>query len=528
MFIFLLIPAILSIVTPILVSNTITAITVYDYSRAIKQTTIEFIILLISTISYFCYYLVNKKITKQIIFNYQTFIYNNVRQNKNISNINLSTLKDISLCVSFNKNLIFKLCFFIKSIIILIIIYNYNYILSLVLVLVSIISYFLLNKSDQKIKYYNQQLSVYEQKSLNLFNSICKGELVEQSYNIESALKDKYFSYVNENTKLTNKISFFYNLNNNFITLILKITVFASSIYLIGLVKSTTLTLSTFLILTPYLTSSAENLISFLDIFSEIALIDNALNNFKSLEYQSSSTQNNSPIEISNYNIYFYQLSAKQNNQTCLNNFNETLKHKTLNLFLGDNFSCKGILFSLLNRSLTPSNGSIFIDGKNISDIPTESYKKIIAFTSSNDYFFDISIYENLFLVCNNRKEILKTINEFKLKNLIDNQPQKINTIVSEQSDVVLKFFLGITRAYLSGAKVICIYGLPNNLNQNHLKLLENILLKIKEKCTINLFLDKSMLNLKFDNIFNCEESLIKRKRTMNNLSNNADNNIRK
>lgn len=506
MFVFLIIPALLSILSPILVSNTITAITVYDYSSAITQTIFGFIILLVSAFSYYFYYLINKKVTEEIIFNYQSYIYENVKQNKNSTNISLSTIKDISGCVSFNKNFIFKICFLIKSIIILIIISFYNIYLSLILIIVSLISYFLLSKNDEKIKYYNQELSIYEQKTVNLFNSICKGNTVENNYNIESALKDKYFGYVNSNTKLTNKISFLYNMNNNFITLILKTTIFVSSIYLIYLLKSTTLTLSIFLILTPYLTSSAENLIAFFDIFSEIALIDNALSNFKALKF-SSTEKEKSPIDITSYNIHFYNLSFQSETQD-IKDFSLQINHKQLVLFIDKDSNLNNQLLSILNKTAKPISGSVFIDGKNISDIPPELYKKLFSFTYSNDDFFEISIYENLYIVCQNRNVILKTIKEFGLNENINQLPDKINSIISDKTPQSLKFLLGITRAYLSGSKIICI-KITSHLSKDIKEKFIKIINIINKNCTVIIFSTQNDFNLKFGKVLSLNENKI-------------------
>ena len=107
MFVSLIIPAVLSVLTPILVANTITSITVYDFNKAINQTIIGFAIIIVSSISYFIYHLITTKVNKSIITNFNTFIYYNVKNNEKIKHINLSTIKDISSCVRVNKELIY-------------------------------------------------------------------------------------------------------------------------------------------------------------------------------------------------------------------------------------------------------------------------------------------------------------------------------------------------------------------------------------------------------------------------------------
>ena len=520
MFVSLIIPAVLSVLSPILVANTITSITVYDFNKAINQTIIGFAIIVVSSISYFIYHLISTKVNKTIITNFNTYIYYNVKNNEKIKQINLSILKDINSCVKFNKELIYKLCFFIKSIIILIIIAFYNYFLSLIIFAVSIISFLLLKISDKKIQVKNQELSIYEKESLDLFNSICGGENAEQNYNLEYALKDKYFGYVKQNIKTSNKISLLYNINNNFISLILKTTIFISTIFLISKIKATELTLSIYLILTPYLTSSAENLISFFDIFSEIGLIDNILNNFESLKYISE-TKKEKPIPINTYNLYFYNASISE--KLSLKDINLKINYKDSICFVGDEDFKIDEIFNILSKKKVVSSGCVFLDDKNISDIDIPTFNKIVSFVTPNEQFFNISIYENLYLVCQSRNKILKEIKNLELTDLINSFENKINTILDNSISSKNRFFLGLARAYLSGAKIINIYKFPDGLDKPDRDLLKLILKTINKSCTIICYFNQEYFTELFDEIYIIENSKIK----MNKLSKNANNNNR-
>lgn len=520
MFVTLIIPAILSVMSPILVANTITSITVYDFSKAINQTIIGFAIVIVSSISYFIYHLISTKVNKTIITNFNTFIYYNVKNNEKIKQINLSVIKDISSCVRFNKELIYKLCFFIKAIIILIIIAFYNYYLSLIILGVSIISFLLLKISDKKIQTKNQELSIYEKESLDLFNSICGGGSAEQNYNLECALKDKYFGYVKENIKSSNKISLLYNINNNFISLILKTTIFISTIFLISQIKATELTLSVYLILTPYLTSSAENLISFFDIFSEIGLIDNIINNFESLKYRSE-TKQEKPIPINTYNLYFY--NASLNNKLSLKDINLKINYKDAICFVGDEDYKIEEIFNILSKKQNVSSGCVFLDDKNISDIDIPSFNKVVSFVTPNEQFFNISIFENLYLVCPSKSKILKEIKNLELVDLINSFQNKINTIIDNSISAKSRFFLGLARAYLSGSKIINIYKFPDGLDKTDRDLFKSILKTINKSCTVICYFNQEWQTDLFDEIYIIEKNKLK----MNKMSKIANNNNR-
>ena len=486
-FLFLLIPSVLSIISPVLTANIISSITVYDFEAGKRYLTYDFAIIVVSAISYFCYHIISSKVNKTIIINLQNYIYSNVKQNTKINKISLSVLADIYNSTNFNKNLLYKACFLIKSIVILVIIIKYSLFIAFAIVGVSIISFLLLSLTDKKIQKYNYAFSNYQNQSLELFNSIQQGADSEMSENVSTMLKDKYFKLVEKSIKSNNKISLFYNINNNFISLILKTTIFIATLFLINQIKLTTLTLSLYLILTPYLTSSAQNLIAFFEVFSEFGTIDNALSNFESLAFQS---EENKPeqIEVSTFNIYFFETSTDDKNFPKLKNINLKLNFKEMNIIQGEAGSGKETIFNLLSKKVKPCSGSIFIDNKNIDSISHDKYSSVITFTNTSPYFYNISIIENLYLVCQNKSKISKTISDWNLKNEINKLADKHNTIMDSDINPTLVYFLGILRCYLSGAKIICIYEIPNDLNREEKELLKNIFQELKKNTLVILF----------------------------------------
>lgn len=480
-FIFLIVPSILSIISPVLTANIISSITVYDFAAGKKYLIYDFLIIIISAISYFGYHLISNKVNKTIITNLQNFVYLNVRKNKKINKISLAVLNDIYESTNFNKNLLYKACFLIKSIILIFIIIKYNLIIALAIIAVSIVSFLLLSLTDKKIQRHNYIFSNYQNQSLELFNSIQQGVEAEQNESMSIILKDKYFNLVDKSIATTNKTSLLYGINNNFISLILKSTIFIATLFLINQIKLTTLTLSLYLILTPYLTSSAQNLIAFFEVFSEFGTIENCLLNFEALKFQ---TQENKPeqIEVSTFNLYFFEISTNDKMFPKLKNLNLKLNFNEINLIVGESDSGTETIFALLLKKIKTSSGSIFIDNKNIDAIAPEKYSSIASFTNTTPYFYNISIIENLYLVCQNKSKILKTINEWNLKHEINKLNEKLNTVITQTTNPKIIYFLGILKCYLSGAKIICVNNIPTNLNREEKFLLENIFVKLKKE----------------------------------------------
>lgn len=508
-FLFLLIPSILSVISPVIAANIISALTVYDFDKAIFELSIEFSFIVISAISYFAYHLISTKVNRTIIWNFEDYVYSNIKNNKNINSISLSVVDNIWVCLDFNKELLYKLCFFIKSIILIFIIIYFNFYIGLAMIGVSLLTFFLLQITDNKIKKRSKEFSSLNSESLELFNSIQQNISNEQNPAITNSLKDKYFGYVSKAINTNNKISLYYNINNNLISLILKTAVFLATIYLIGQVRTTILTFSLYLILTPYLTSSSQNLISFFELFSKFGVIENILKEFDALKFQSSAEQSEK-TNFSTFNLYFYQVFQLNKNYPIFENLTFDLPFKKSIMFVGEKGCGKKPIFEMLQRKISPSKGSIFIDDKNINDIDTDEYNKLISFTTNHPYFYNISIYENLFMVCENKTKISKTIKDFGLKEKVDLLPQKINTIINPSFDESFLFMLGLIRSYLSGSKIICVYESPENVSKTDLILIKNIMKKIKQNCSLVLFSHTQIYDFVADNVLIIENGIIK------------------
>lgn len=504
-FVTLLIPSILSILTPIYSANLITALTVYDYSLAKHYLWINFIIIISSTLCYLIYHLISNHVEKIMGQNLHGFVYENVKANSNVTAINLSVMNGIQKLIKFNHDLLDKVCFFIKSIILLIIIFYYNYLISIILVAVSLITFIFLNLSDGQIKKNNHIFGKNQNKTIELFNSIKNGNDEEKNFNVEIALKDKYFELVKETNTASRKEKTYHFLNDNIISLILKATVFGLSIYLIGLIKSTEITLSLYLVLTPYLTSSAQNLIEFFEVFAGLGEIDNTILELESLKFQSPINENKKYI-FDTFILTFYHATIGDDFTL---NFQIPFKSNTL--FIGSVDSGKEKIFEVLQKKQPLNSGMIFIDNKNIFEISPEIYSKLISFSKKDARFFNISIFENLHMVCENRKKIFHELKAFGLSDEINKLEYKTNTTINSKISKKLLYFLDILRCYLSQSKIIAIYEYPDNFSFSDLEKLKRIISYISKTKTVIMFSKSDELSSLFEKqVFISNNSILK------------------
>ena len=164
----------------------------------------------------------------------------------------------------------------------------------------------------------------------------------------------------------------------------------------------------------------------------------------------------------------------------------------------------------MLTKEVSTTSGSIFIDNKNIAEIDKENYKKLVTSTTKEPYFYNMSVFENLALVCESRNKILAAIKNFGLKDTIENLPQKLNTKINEKFNKKILFFLGLVRAYLSESKILLIYEVPGNMTDSDNDIFIKIIKFLKRRRTTIFFSHNGEYEPAFNKTFYIENSEIK------------------
>ena len=88
----------------------------------------------------------------------------------------------------------------------------------------------------------------------------------------------------------------------------------------------------------------------------------------------------------------------------------------------------------------------------------------------------------------------------------------KLNTNINRTTMEISSFYLfllGIARSYLSKSEIIIIYEFPHELNQTEIKILENVLNKIRHKKTILIFTAKNIADKFADRLIKVENGKV-------------------
>jgi ABC-type multidrug transport system fused ATPase/permease subunit len=194
-------------------------------------------------------------------------------------------------------------------------------------------------------------------------------------------------------------------------------------------------------------------------------------------------------------NIEFRKISFDFGQNKILKDVSFRIKKNSHNLIVGKNGSGKSTLLNLLTRMFDPNTGEILMDNENIKNFNIESYQKLFSFISQDNYLIDTTIYENLIVGTNLKKNDQKNIDNLIKEALakvgglfVYDLPLKLNTRVGERA----KFLSGgekqkicIARAILQKSEIMIFDETSSGLDKNSRSKFNTMLESLKKSYTI-------------------------------------------
>ena len=529
-FITAVVPAITAIISSIPAAKLINFLSVYDYQQAKIQLLYILILLTIEFIFWninYCIYPIQIKkiytniqgdIFKKVLLASESELKNNTKEKMmNIISTNMTSI------IAFSDIFTKKTSHLLTSLVTLCIIFYYNFSLGLITLGISLLSYLMYSLfnsllAKQTLKIQNRRDDVLEN-----FSYVVDGRGLSNDLNLISKLKEKYDNSVNNMIKNYKKEHILKLFSNKWTWYFYKILVCFTTFYLVTLVENNTFTLTIYLLLTPYVSSSVENIFTFFDVFYGMNDAKISAQRIKTIQDMTTADfvafGNNSTTNI-NGNILFSNISfIPKENEKIYGKINQTsfhLEKNKLHSFVGVKNCGKRALFFMLRRKLRPSTGTITFDTINIYDFDKIAYTNNFSYTTSSPYFFNDTILNNLKYINKNTKTIKKIIKFLNIDTLINSLPDGFNTNIIRDSNSVstyLKFMIGLARAILSESEILCIYEFPIGLNKDEIQNIRHILKEYKKNHTILIFCAINPIEEITDQHFNIENGDIKRKK---------------
>jgi len=123
----------------------------------------------------------------------------------------------------------------------------------------------------------------------------------------------------------------------------------------------------------------------------------------------------------------------KKDNQV-LKNINLEIKRGEVTAFVGASGAGKSTMLALILKFITPNNGDIFIDDKNLKILNTKDIRKNIALVQQQPFLFSGKIIDVIRMGRNfTKEEVIESARKANAHNFIQKLPEKYETKIAER-----------------------------------------------------------------------------------------------
>ena len=198
-------------------------------------------------------------------------------------------------------------------------------------------------------------------------------------------------------------------------------------------------------------------------------------------------------LKIEKANITFEKVSFKYETtkDITVKDININISGGTMAAFVGHSGAGKSTILNLLPRFYDPQEGSIKIDGQNISKIRLSSLRKNISLVSQDTILFDATIKENIAYAQKyaSLKEIENASDFAAASEFINKLPNKFDTMIGENGVRLSggqKQRISIARAILKKSPIILLDEATSSLDADSEEIVQNAIMNlIKNKTTL-------------------------------------------
>lgn len=179
--------------------------------------------------------------------------------------------------------------------------------------------------------------------------------------------------------------------------------------------------------------------------------------------------------------LQIINLTKKFGEQTALHNIHIEVEKNEIIGLLGPNGAGKSTLMKSITGSITIDEGEILFNGKNITENPTETKKKIGFLPENNPLYTDMFVREYLLFVADIHKISHKRVEE--AIDLVGLTPEKSKKI--KQLSKGYKQRVGLAQAILHSPDLLILDEPTNGLDPNQIIEIRQLIKEISQEKTI-------------------------------------------
>ena len=171
--------------------------------------------------------------------------------------------------------------------------------------------------------------------------------------------------------------------------------------------------------------------------FNDFKQAEASIKRLKNINLEPIENDNKNSIKISHIDgkISFKKVNFeyKKDNQV-LKNINLEIKKGEVTAFVGASGAGKSTMLALILKFITPNNGDIFIDDKNLKLLNTKDIRKNIALVQQQPFLFSGTIIDVIKMGRNfTKEEVIESAIKANAHNFIQKLPDKYETKITER-----------------------------------------------------------------------------------------------
>lgn len=223
-------------------------------------------------------------------------------------------------------------------------------------------------------------------------------------------------------------------------------------------------------------------------------------------------------LEAINGDITFENVSfAYEQDKEVIRNINIHAPRGSVTALVGSSGSGKSTIASLVSSFLTPHSGKITIDGKDLSKVTLNSYRKHLGVVLQDDFLFEGTIRENIIFPRPNASEeaIQAAVKAAYVNEFTDRFEKGLETVIGERGVKLSggqRQRIAIARAVLADPKILILNEATSNLDTESEALIQASLGNLMQGRTTFVIAHRLSTIRKADQILVIENGEIKEK----------------